>query len=109
MTQQNAGGILQGSFDRGEIVIGGKAFSHKCSRITGIKICSPNFHKEFVTLDHHVQVDNKVALAYILRMGGTSSPQLLKINKSIRNYLLFRQITIAAEYLPSRLNVRAGW
>ena len=45
------GGILQGSFDREEMVKG-EAFSHKCSRITGIKICSPNFHKEFVTPDH---------------------------------------------------------
>ena len=35
-----------------EMVIGGEAFSHKCSRITSIKICSFKFHKEFVTLDH---------------------------------------------------------
>ena len=34
------------------MVKGREAFSHKCSRITGIKICNPNFHKEFVTLDH---------------------------------------------------------
>ena len=34
------------------MVKGGEAFSHKCSRITGIKICNPNFHKKFVTLDH---------------------------------------------------------
>ena len=27
-------------------------FSDKCSRITGTKICNPNFQKEFVTLDH---------------------------------------------------------
>ena len=52
MPQQKAGGIMQGSSDRGEMVKGGKAFSHKCSRITGIKVCNPNFHKEFVTLDH---------------------------------------------------------
>ena len=31
---------------------GGEAFSHKCSRTTGIKIYNPNFHKEFATLDH---------------------------------------------------------
>ena len=42
-------------------------------------------------------------------MGGTHSPQLLKISKSIWNYLLSHQITITAEYLPSRLNVRADW
>ena len=57
----------------------------------------------------HVQVDNKVALAYFLKMCGTRSPQLLKISKSIWNYLLSHQITITAEYLPSRLNVRADW
>ena len=57
----------------------------------------------------HVQVANKVALAYFLKMCGTRSPQLLKISKSIWNYLLFHQITITAEYLPSRLNVRADW
>ena len=35
-----------------EMVTGGEAFSHKCSRITSIKICSFKFYKEFVTLDH---------------------------------------------------------
>ena len=34
------------------MVKGGEAFSHKCSRTTGIKIYNPNFHKEFATLDH---------------------------------------------------------
>ena len=42
-------------------------------------------------------------------MGGTCNLQLLKIIKSIWNYLLSHQITITAEYLPSRLNVRADW
>ena len=45
-------GIPQDSFNRGEMVKGREEFSDKCSRITGIKICNPNFHKEFVTLDH---------------------------------------------------------
>ena len=52
MSQQKAWGILQGIFGRVEMVKGGEAFSHKCSRIAGIKICNPNFHKEFVTLEH---------------------------------------------------------
>ena len=42
-------------------------------------------------------------------MGGTHSPKLLKISKSIWNYLLSHQIIITAEYLPSRLNDRADW
>ena len=52
MPQQKVGSMLQGSFDRGEVVRAGEAFSHKCCRITGIKSFNPNFHKEFVTLDH---------------------------------------------------------
>ena len=50
--QTKTGGILQRIFHRGKMVKGGEAFSHKYSRITGIKICNTNFHKEFVTLDH---------------------------------------------------------
>ena len=56
----------------------------------------------------HVQVDNKVVLAYLLKMGGTRSSQLLKISKSIWNYLLSGQITTNAEYLPSRLTEQTG-
>ena len=43
---------MQSIFGREEMVKGGEAFSHKCFRITGIKICNPNFHKEFIRLDH---------------------------------------------------------
>ena len=39
-------------FRQGEMFRGGETFSYKCSRITGIKICNPNFPKEFVTIDH---------------------------------------------------------
>ena len=33
------------------MVKGGEGYSHKYSRITGIKIYTANFHKEFATLD----------------------------------------------------------
>ena len=96
-------------FPHGGMVKGGEAFSHKCSRITGIKIAILSFKKNLSHLTIHVQVDNKVALEYLLKMGGTRNPQFLKINKSIWNYLLSHQIKITSEYLPSRLNVRADW
>ena len=54
----------------------------------------------------HVQADNKIALAYLLKMGGTCNPQIFKISKSIRNYLLSHLITGT---LPRRLNIRADW
>ena len=65
--------------------------------------------KNLLHLTIHVQVENKVALACLLKMGDTRSLQLLKIRKSIWNYLLSHQINITAEYLPSRVNVRADW
>ena len=34
---------------------------------------------------------------------------LLKLSKEIWKYLLKKQITITAEYLPSSLNVEADW
>ena len=74
-----------------------------------LKFAILTFTKNLSHWTIHVQVEDKVAWAYLLRMGGTRSPQVIKISKSIWNYLLSRQITIAAEYLPRRLNVRAGW
>ena len=66
------------------------------------------FTKNLSHMTIHVQVDNKVVLAYLLKMGGTRSSQLLKISKSIWNYLLSGQITTNAEYLPSRLTEQTG-
>ena len=80
---------------------GGEAFSHKCSRIAGIKNCNPNFHKEFVTLDHSCSSGQQ-------SRSGISLPRLLNSNKSIWNNLLSHQITITAEYVEcqSRLGVQ---
>ena len=103
------GGMLQGSFDRGKMLKGGKAFSINVLQLLALKFAILTFPKNLSHFTIHVQVDNKVALAYLLKMDGTRSPQLLKISKSIWNYLLSHQITITAEYIPSRLNVRADW
>ena len=61
----------------------------------------------------HLQIDNKIALSYLLKMGGggggTHNRELLHISKSIWSYLLRKQIAMSAEYLPSALNVHADW
>ena len=43
------------------------------------------------------------------RGGRGGNQMLLKLSKEIWQYLLKYQITITAEYLPSSLNVEAGW
>ena len=105
MPQQKAEEHTAREFRYGEIVTGGEAFSHKCSIITGIKIWNPNFHKGFATLDHSCSSRQQSCSSISLEDGGTRNPQLL----TIWSYLLSHQITITAEYLPSRLNVRADW
>ena len=54
-------------------------------------------------------MDNKIALSYLVKMGGTHNKDLLGLSKQIWDYLQSKKITITAEYLPGHLNVIAGW
>ena len=78
--------------------------------LKAIKLALLTFTK-FRKINHlHLQIDNMTALSYLLKMGGgggTHSMQLLALAKEIWDYLLSRQITITAEYIPSHLNVIA--
>ena len=107
MAQQKAGGMLQGSFDKGKWLKGEKHFHIIVLELLALKFAILIFTKNLPNLIINVQVDKKVVLPYLLKMRGTFSPQLLKISKSIWNYLLSHQITITAEYLPSRMNIEA--
>ena len=42
-------------------------------------------------------------------MGGTQNLKMVELAKEIWEYLLKWEITVAAEYLPSELNVAAEW
>ena len=52
---------------------------------------------------------NRVALSYLLKMGGTHSPEFKNQQVNFWHYVLFHGIIITAEYLPSKLNVQADW
>ena len=54
-------------------------------------------------------MDNKIALSYLVKMGGTHNKDLLGLSKQIWDYLQSKKITITAEYLPGHLNVTADW
>ena len=57
----------------------------------------------------HIQTDNTPALSHLLKMGGTTDKTLVDLSKDIWKYLILKQITITAEYLPGILNTRADW
>ena len=56
-----------------------------------------------------MRIDNTSALAYLVNMGGTNSLPMLTIAKRIWQYLLLYQITLTAEWIPSKLNTIADW
>ena len=57
----------------------------------------------------HVQTDTKIALSYLVKMGGTHSKDHLGFPPKIWDYLQSKKITITKEYLPGHLNVTADW
>ena len=67
------------------------------------------FTKEKTINAIHIQTDNTTALSYLLKMGGTTDKELVDLSKDIWKYLILKQITITAEYLPDILNTRADW
>ena len=67
------------------------------------------FTKEKTINAIHILTDNTTALSYLLKMGGMTDKTLVDISKDIWKYLILKQITITAEYLPGILNTRADW
>lgn len=61
------------------------------------------------SVDAHIKLrmDNRAAVTYINRLGGTRSPTLTLHVKELWDWCLQRGITLSAEYLPGSLNVTA--
>ena len=55
----------------------------------------------------HIQMDSIVVLSYLVKIRGTRNKYLTVLSKKIWDYLLSKEITITAEYLPGLLNVEA--
>ena len=68
-----------------------------------------SFTKDKVPKAIHMRIDNTAALSYLVKMGGTGSPEMVIISKRIWEYLLHHKITVTAEWIPSHLNTIADW
>ena len=55
----------------------------------------------------HFQIDNKAALSYLLKIGGTKNENTIRLSKEIWHFLLNHNMAITAEYLLSVLNAVA--
>ena len=87
--QNRLWGSLSGNHNVGNLVISGK-------------------DKKLVTAIH-IQIENMAALPYLVKIGGTRSPELLQVAKEIWDYLLANGMAVTAEYVPSSLNIQANW
>lgn len=67
------------------------------------------FSKSQRKLHVHLRMDNRTAVAYLLKMGGTRSLVLVGIAQELWEYPLRKEISLTAEYLPGELNHEADW
>ena len=104
----------------GPVVKEEKGVSYKSFRSFSNKICTSNLQQndEYTIYIYiiqyiqyiYIQVDNQIALSYLLKTGGAMSQELLRVLKEIWDYLLKHQMMLStAECLPGCLNHQADW
>ena len=77
--------------------------------LKAIHLALLTFSKMFQMKYVHFQIDNMTALSYLMKMGGTVNREMIPLSKEIWNFAISKEITITAEYLPGKLNIRADW
>jgi len=68
-----------------------------------------SFLKEREAVNILVRLDNRVAIAYLNKMGSTSLTPLCQLAIQVWDWCLVRHITLRAEYLPGVQNTTADW
>ena len=78
---------------------GGILTAYKCPRTQGSSFCLRAFSKSRRKLHVHLRMDNRTAVAYLLKMGGTRSLVLVGIVQELWEYALRKEIFLTAKYL----------
>ena len=94
---------------QGDVVFSGNEKPHKYLKNFSHKTTIQTFSKIMEHKAIHLPVDNMVALAQLLKMGGTQNLKLVQLAKEMQDHLLQCGITFTVESLPSKLNVIADW
>ena len=77
--------------------------------LLAIKLALLTFSKKFNLKSVHFQVDDMIALSYLMKIEGTQNKEMIFISKEIWEFTMSKEIMLTAEYLPGRLNVRVDW
>ena len=92
------------SKDRGPLDISGEERSYRCFRIEGSELCNFNFFSFASQSSINTHSNGKYCCPFIF---GKNGRYLTQISDGFEqgNYLLSKEITITAKYLPGLLNV----
>jgi len=78
-----------------------------CLELLAATLAVKSFLKGQTNMSVLLQLDNQTAVAYINNMGGTVSPQLTNLAKSLWMWALNNGIVLTAECIPGLMNVVA--
>lgn len=73
--------------------------------LLAVKMFTKNRNK----ISIHLLLDNQVALAHVIKMGCLTNQTLLVLTREIWLYLMLKEITLPAKYIPSALNKEADF
>ena len=78
-----------------------------CLEMQAAALATQTFLKGRTGLSVLLQMDNTTAVAYVNNLGGTVSPQLTTLAKTLWMWALQRDITLTAQYIPGVSNIVA--
>ena len=101
------GSNMRGHLDRWSVVRAGEDVAHQLPRDAGTPLATQTFLKGRTGLSVLLQMDNTTAVAYVNNLGGTVSPQLTTLAKTLWMWALQRDITLTAQHIPGVSNIVA--
>ena len=86
-----------------------KSFHINYLKLLAAFLALKSFARQETSISILLRLDNVTAIAFLNRMGGTHSQSLSRLAVQIWDWCIERNITIHAEHLPGKQNVRADW
>ena len=109
MPPKRVGGVLSESVSRGQWSLQKSNLHINVVELLAIKLALLTFSKMFNLESVHFQIDNMSALSCLMKKEGTQNKEIIATSKEIWEFALSKDITLTADYLPGRLNIRADW
>ena len=103
------GAVYQDQKIGGPWTVEEKSLHINCLELLGATFAVQSFARDRQNVVIQIHLDNTTAVAYVNHMGGTRSPQLCAMAKSLWDWCLQRHIFIVASHIPGVINVEADY